>query len=95
MPYTVTITDTRTHETVKSRFTCEWEEHFYCLWELGNFSCDCNRSLEFQRAKGLEPDIEKDATPCNTSEADRRFRVDSIVLDDGTVVYEEKDPARN
>jgi hypothetical protein len=95
VPYTVTITDTVTNETVRSRFACEWEDHFRFLWEDGNFSCDCNRSLEFQRAKGQEPDIMKDNAPCNTCEADRRFRVDSIVLDNGEVVYRELNPSRN
>lgn len=95
MPYTVTITNLVTRETVKSKFDCEWEEHFRFLWEDGNFECDCNRALEFLRAKGQTVDVMKDETPCNRSAADRRYRVDSIVLEDGTVVYEEKDPARN
>ena len=93
--YTVTIKDLVTGETVESKFTVPWEDHFRFLWEDGNFSCDCNRSLEFQRAKGKEPDIEKDAAPCNTCDGARRFRVVSIILADGTKVYEELDPARN
>jgi hypothetical protein len=95
VPYIVTITDTLTGESVKSRFACKWEDHFRFLWEDGNFSCDCNRALEFLRAKGLDPNIAMEHTPCNTCDADRRYRVDSIVLDDGTKVYEELDPARN
>jgi hypothetical protein len=95
VPYTVTITNIVLGETVKSRFECEWQEHFRFLWEQGSFSCDCNRALEFLRAKGQELDLEREATPCNTCDADRQYRVDSIVLDNGRVVYEERSPSRN
>lgn len=95
MKYTVNITNLVTRETVKRRCDWDWEEGERFNWEMGNFECDCNRALEFLRAKGQEPDVMNEGTPCNTSAADRRYRVDSIVLDDGTVVYEEKDPRRN
>lgn len=32
------------------------------VWADGNFACDCNRKLFFERAAGIEP--EDDDTPC-------------------------------
>ena len=32
------------------------------MWDEGNYSCDCNRFLFFERAGGLEPDW--DEGPC-------------------------------
>lgn len=34
-----------------------WHEGFF-WWTEGNFSCDCNRYLEFERAVGGDPDID-------------------------------------
>ena len=49
-------------------------------WSEGNFSCDCNRELFFERANGNEPD----ETECG----DDRFRV-LIKTMDGVVLYQE------
>lgn len=29
------------------------------LWRDGNYSCDCNRELFFERAKGKDPDLDE------------------------------------
>ena len=36
----------------------------FFIWEEGNYSCDCNRELFFERAKGNEPD--SDNVKCGT-----------------------------
>ena len=82
MPYTATIRDTRTGETVRRRYDdLEWDENSEPWWGNGNFSCDCNRQLEFRRAKGENPGL--DSTECGEG----RFKVLAIVLDDGQTVY--------
>ena len=47
------------------------------MWELGNYSCDCNRYLFFQRAAG-EPDDEAEC-------GDGKYSVE-IVNDAGTIL---------
>jgi hypothetical protein len=34
----------------------EWGEADWFLWDEGNFSCDCNRRILFDRAIGCESD---------------------------------------
>ena len=34
-----------------------WEDHCDFMWTEGNFSCDCNRHLFFERASGRDPDL--------------------------------------
>lgn len=29
------------------------------MWQDGNYSCDCNRELFFERAKGKDPDLDE------------------------------------
>jgi len=51
------------------------------IWEDGNFSCDCNRSLFFHRALGLP---EEDCS-CGYE----AFRVDFIKDETGKIWYQE------
>lgn len=51
------------------------------IWSEGNYACNCNRSLFFKRAGG-ETDPESD--PCGHD----GYKI-QIVLDDGTIVYDE------
>ena len=51
--YAVEITNNATGETVLCTFPGEFDDF---LWEEGNYSCDCNREIFFQRAKGKEVD---------------------------------------
>jgi hypothetical protein len=47
------IQDTSTGETRTYNDKCPWSEY---MWTDGNFGCDCNRHLFFERAIGNEPD---------------------------------------
>ena len=50
------------------------------FWTEGNFGCDCNRQLEFERA-GSEP--EDDDPTCG----DDRYELISLELNDGRELY--------
>jgi len=53
-----------------------------CIWEDGNFSCDCNRYLFFQRQKGLQ---EEDDFECS----DGKYSVCIINPKTKEVLYDE------
>lgn len=64
MPYSVEITQESTGEVRQYERAEDWDWFRWQLWSTGNFSCDCNRELEFIRMGGSEPtdeDFEKDA----------------------------------
>ena len=77
MGYSVKIRDLTTGET---RIHVE-DEYDYCdfMWGCGNYSCDCNRGLFYERAK---PEVKVDAD-CDCGEA--RFEVVEI-SENGQVV---------
>jgi len=67
----------------------DWDGLF--VWRDGNYRCDCNRILFFERAGGVEPDLEKD-DPCGYT----AFVVDAIVrVSDGALLYSEKEWGRS
>ena len=79
----------RKNETGEERVYCddtEWLDRGECtaeagvcwMYEEGNYSCDCNRELFFERARGNDPDL--DDVRCS----DGRFTVTKIV-DRGTL----------
>lgn len=94
--------DRQTNEEIEhrddneGRWTVEGAEFAF---SEGNYSCDCNRSLFFQRAKGFpetdilksSPDgkelVDKYASNCNVGP--NRFVVLSLILH-GEVIYEEE-----
>ena len=52
----------RNNETGEERFAdypFQWEEYHDYMWVDGNYGCDCNRHLFFERANGVEPNDEK------------------------------------
>lgn len=51
-------------------------------WERGNWSCDCNRELEFQRATGKHADI--DSVECSEG----RYSV-QVINEFGKIIYDE------
>lgn len=52
------------------------------MWSEGNYACDCNRGLFFERARGKEV-VD---SPCGSG----RFVVEKIIrLSDGKTVYSE------
>ena len=60
-----------------------WDEY---QWVDGNFACDCNRHLLFERAAGIEPDEER---PCGST----LYTIVKVVDQDGQEIkYEEKTP---
>lgn len=87
MSYTATIRDRRTGESAEARFAgLQWGEGSWYWWALGNYSCDCNREIEFLRAKGLDPD--PDSAECHHDDfPDGRFEVVRIAAEDGSVLY--------
>lgn len=58
-----------------------WADGSWGWWAHGNYSCDCNRFLEFERANGHEPDIDAEI-PCGET----RYRVLRFEFPDGTVI---------
>lgn len=52
--YDVLIRHNSTGEVRKSHQDLEWRKGSHWWWTEGNFGCDCNRKLEFQRAGGVE-----------------------------------------
>jgi len=78
---TVKITDTITGDSRLFSSDMEWYGDY--IWSEGNFSCDCNRYLFFQRALNMDEDGE---SPCG----DDRYTIDSI-FHDGKIVYTEMD----
>lgn len=51
------------------------------IWEDGNYACDCNRELFFERAKGNELD--------DTTCGENRYSVRLINPVDGRIFYDE------
>lgn len=58
--YHVAIRCNETGEIRMYRYDLEWDDDEF-MWTDGNYGCDCNRHLFFNRAKGIEPE---DARPC-------------------------------
>jgi hypothetical protein len=52
-------------------------------WAEGNYGCDCNRSLFFQYAKGIQPDDAEEA-PCGEG----AYSV-KIMTSDGRILFED------
>ena len=51
--YQIAITKVATGETRYVDFSFEYLDY---MWEEGNYSCDCNREMFFERAGGKEVD---------------------------------------
>lgn len=92
---TIQIRCIETGETVRHYDAYDFEQDerhtppeavvFY-MWFEGNYSCDCNRYLFFQRASGFaEDDI--DDHPCGED----KFTIDWIVFD-GRCIYPNDGP---
>jgi hypothetical protein len=62
MPYTVAIRKNETGEVRQYRIDWDWEtedgDDTY-WWTEGNYGCDCNRHLCFERAAESDPDFEE------------------------------------
>ncbi len=92
MKYDVHIRDTVTGETVVSEYSIKNSKPAFdeyglfqddSWWSNGNMSCDCNRSIEFDRARGKLKDMDDDDNYRCTKYKDghQRYYVDKIVCD--------------
>ena len=59
MPYDVIIRKNETGEKRRIREDADWSYGQQFLWEEGNYSCDCNREIFFERANGVETEDEE------------------------------------
>lgn len=80
--YTVDILEVATGEVVRRGMDLPWDDGSIYWWTEGNYSCDCNRRMEFMRGKELDPDDAE--TECG----DGAYRV-TITLPSGEVVLRE------
>lgn len=79
----------RNNVTGEERFIdsdSEWEDVHGFLWTEGNFACDCNRHLDFERAGGREPDSGE--VGCG----DERYTAVYALLPDGEKVFLDGEP---
>ena len=51
-----------------------WDYGQEWYWTEGNFGCDCNRKMEFDRAAGIEPFESDDNYPCGTGSYAARLK---------------------
>ena len=56
--YGIKIRNNETKEEIFSKQETEWHEYSLYYWTDGNGGCDCNRFLEFERAKNNNPNLE-------------------------------------
>lgn len=90
MAYEVEIIDTATGERRVAKIPYEWgsddgDAHW---WTEGNFGCDCNRGMVFDKAGGQEPGEH----PCWSASGKNRFRVTFAHLPDGRKVEIDGEP---
>lgn len=81
MRYVAHIRNNETGETRVYRTELEWDHGTVFWWTYGNFGCDCNRHLSFERAAGIEPDLNAEHSCGHT-----KYTVTKVVLDDGTEI---------
>lgn len=96
MKITVEITDTK--QKIKRVYHTGWNVSddpqligLEFMWSEGNYSCDCNRSLFFQEAGGVEDPYRTgpehpDYSDCNTGP--NRFLV-KVMDDTGNIIHED------
>ncbi|CAN5816701.1 hypothetical protein BH20PSE1_BH20PSE1_01400 [soil metagenome] len=53
--YRVLLRNNQTGEERWFQDPLPWEDHTEFMWTEGNYACDCNRHLSFERAGGREP----------------------------------------
>lgn len=80
--YWVLIRNLETNEVRVYEESCDWEgEGSVYLWTEGNFACDCNRHLFFERAGGTD-DSEGEDCPCG----EVIYQVPCAIMQSGRVV---------
>jgi hypothetical protein len=78
MPYQVLIRNNATGEERLYTDEHDWNDVGDYIWTEGNYGCDCNRSIFFGRAAGLEPE-EVDLAECGES----AFSIPYVILPNG------------
>jgi hypothetical protein len=72
----------------------DWRDSQRYLWEDGNYSCNCNRFLFFERALGKTEEEIEELDPCKDDAGDcglyENYRCDWIKnADTSEIIYEE------
>jgi hypothetical protein len=76
--FLVALRNNETGEVRLYRDNITWDDdHSHFMWTDGNYGCDCNRHMMFQRAHGDASDWD---TPCG----DERYTALYALLPDGT-----------
>lgn len=78
--YHVTVRDLDTNEVRRWSEVTESVDGLRFLWVDGNWSCDCNRELDFRRAEGEPVEELIGVTHCNELV---RFELVRLELEDG------------
>lgn len=65
----------------------EWEYFGPFIWNLGNYSCDCNRELFWLKAAGEPDEMQNPDLQCT----DTRYSVRLVAVEDGRMLYEDGD----
>lgn len=100
MKYTVHIRLNRTGTVVQAHYDYDVDAELIRFnWAENNFSCDCNRSLEFRRALYPNPPPENPywnntTTRCGGWGPKRRYSVPFIDLETGERLYIDDEPGR-
>lgn len=89
---TVEFTETFTAHDDSKEDLSGWLSTTIFLWADGNYSCNCNRFLFFERALGKSEEeiqaLQPEGEDCDKYE---EYRVNFIKTESGDIVYEEDD----
>lgn len=65
-----------------------WNDEGYIrdfMWAEGNYACDCNRQLFFERALGRRDPFDNEAVKCGEG----RYLARATRLDNGEIIFDE------
>lgn len=80
MSFSIDIRKNATGEVRTYKFNFDWEDHTFFWLTEGNFGCDCNRHLEFERAGGERGPNDIEDTHCSEG----RYTILHATLPDGS-----------
>lgn len=85
MKYALTIVNNETGEARVYQDNYDWpdEDHFVFMYTEGNYGCDCNRGLFFDRAAGFEGNQGEDEGDVCGSE---KYSIPTASCEDGRVI---------
>ena len=80
--YHVVLTRLSDGATERISQSMPWTDGTLYWWTEGNYGCDCNRYLAFERAQGRNPWVDpNNHPPCGDGQ---RYRLDRFEFEDGT-----------